>query len=97
MASVPYGPNRPCCPFKEGLMANRKVDMSKVRHVLLALKGGSRGRKIARLTGVSRTAVATIETRFAASGRTFEDALSLNDSDLDKLMIDVNAWGLVKD
>ena len=64
-------------------MANKPLSMQRVRQILLFLKRGYSEREIAKQTKVSRPTVHLYSTLFKATGRDYDELLSLKDPDLD--------------
>src|SRR5690606_19926490 len=64
-------------------MANKPLTMQRVRQILLFLKRGYSEREVAKQTKVSRPTVHLYSTLFKATGRDYQELLSLKDPELD--------------
>ena len=66
-------------------MANKLLNMNKVRQLLLFLERGASQRSIARETGTNRKTIANYLVKFAQTGLSFSELLALDDRKLDEI------------
>ena len=67
-------------------MANKRIDMLKVRKTLQLLVSGTSSRQISRRLKMGRHTVSDYLTRFSATGLSYADLLSLDDHTLNTLL-----------
>ena len=72
-------------------MANKSINMLKLRLILRYYTQGTSKKQISVITGIARNTVKRYISRFISLRITYEDIASLSDHELEKLFIEPNS------